>query len=391
MVIVETNQLFRANMDSTREMYVSAKIDSDGKHTDTDRVIEDLKCQSVADANGSRDGFNLKYDGVQRQDSAGHSHKQSSIRDILYPLLVCLSLFGCYDFCKLNKNKESNYLKSKVIAVYKTFLFFVIVLAIAKFVIAFFYLPKPNIIPNSLFVAWLSMCLAYFLGQLKASNKKHGHQEKVFDKFDSFIDSVQHQGIAFPAAQTRRNVILATILGSAIVLTNLIGIGLQIRFHSPSKVFYTTPFEPTLLAVSLFIFSESILALAFIFSLIYNVIMSYIAKQVCKLYNKYLQASVNNAKFVVETDIKKMRVLHLQLCDLVKCADADMSWFFASACVCNLALACFSLYQLVKAPLEEFSVFLNALWLFTAMVTLALVTIFAATVNAQVSEVIILL
>ena len=385
-------------MDTYGKQYLSADTDNvvngrqhDISSLDSNVIIQDLIRQSVADTDVSNESTKYHTDikQFQRQEATELKHQQS-IKSILNPILICLSVSGCYDFSKFDKDfhKSSGHFKSRLAGIYRKLMLLIIFLGFGKFVVAFFFLSKPDMMPNALCVIWQLMCLSYFLGHLKATSKKYGNQEKVFYQIDNILDSIQLQGIDFPVAQIKRRVLLGTTFGSVIVLINMIGIALQVRFHTQSKNLYTAPFDPTLLTLSLFFSYEFILTLVWIFPLVYNITMCNITKHMFKHYNVYLKASFCETKFAVQRDIQQMRVHHLKLCNLIKSADADMCWFFASVCLFNLGLSCFALYNLVTAPLTQFSLFLYILWLLTSMVSVGLVTISAAVVNEQVSEVI---
>ena len=303
-----------------------------------------------------------------------------SIKQCLNPILHCLSVSGCYEFYVGKKNK----LQTMFVYIYRVFVFLVIAATILKFISAFFYLQKHDMMMNGLYLTWLCLCASYFAVHVKSTSIRFGFQEETFKAFDDIAENLSKTGCQCPVATIKRRVFLGTMIGCVLVLTNMVGIGLQITFHPSSKTFYSSPFQPTWISLVLFLMAEFMFSLIWIFPVIYIIIICDIMKHVFNAYNSFLEEIVGRKDSKALNDIQQLRIQHLRLCKLVNNLDADAGWFFASTCLLNLGLSCFSLYELIKVSLDGFSLFLFIFWLTASLAALGLITIFAAVVNDKV-------
>ena len=125
---------------------------------------------------------------------------------------------------------------------------------------------------------------------------------------------------------------------------------------------------------------------AWLFPGVFACIVAMATSAAFKRLNACLQklTSDEEAKDEFQAKLKEIRRHHLTLCNIVSMANREYKLILAVACVTNIPLAVFILYQLITRDLDVFSLVMLSVWLLASFCTLGIIALNAAWLHEEV-------
>ncbi|XP_052766802.1 uncharacterized protein LOC128207732 isoform X1 [Mya arenaria] len=308
--------------------------------------------------------------------------KKSCLKQILRPILLAMAIAGCYNFSDLIYIQKSENDKTSVKWVlslmYRLVLLLVTLAATARYACILFYLPSDYQYIAILCLVWALHLVTQLLLSFKTTSRKYGHYEKAFQHWESVIIPESRQlGLRCPVAQIRRQTITAVIIGMAIIILNVVSIGIQLEV-SADPVFYLFPLSETHWSKMFYIFLMLMSSLVWIVPQANAIILSKTLTTVFTVYNETFEKQITDNKNNLPENFPRMRQLHINICKLVEELDNDMGWFYATDMGFMIFLTVFTLYQIVKTTMDTFSLVMYFFWFLSGIAIVVFTTSFAA-------------
>jgi len=102
-------------------------------------------------------------------------------------------------------------------------------------------------------------------------------------------------------------------------------------------------------------------------------------------FNEHFAKQINDTKTSVPANFKRMRVLHLRICQLLEEMDGDLKWFFASSFVVGVGGSVVKLYQIMRTPLDTLGIVMMLFWILAGLANIGFGASFAAFTHEAVS------
>ena len=315
--------------------------------------------------------------------------KKSCLKQIFRPILFMMALSGCYNFSDLNEIVTINRpwtVKMVLSYIYRLVVFLMLLFMGIRFIVAWFYLPPEYLLMNGLCSVWVLSLMSNFLVSLKASSLKYGHYEAAFQLWEEKIIP-EYKDLQFkcPVKKITQRVLITTTVACVFVAINFAGLTVQV-FKFNSGPFFLTPLEVNIYSL---VMLECLLLIATLIWIIPQANAIIISRTMTKLfqsYNKYLKTAIEEQSTTIQTNLQRLRLLHMDSCKLVSEMDKDLGWFYGLSFAMNIFLCVFSLYQIMKTEMDTFTLALYIFWFFVGILVIGITATFAALLNDEVSK-----
>ena len=171
------------------------------------------------------------------------------------------------------------------------------------------------------------------------------------------------------------------------IISNTIGIGLFVCdvFSVEYRQRFTSPLQASSGTLFATILMCAIISTTWLMPYYYIIVICTLLARAFQAFNKYIEKQVSKKLLSTTPSFQKLRVLHLNMCNMVSELDKDYGYYFATAFVFDIAIACFTLYQLLKTQPPTIEVVMYLLWMVASLTVLGVLSIFNAFVNDAVS------
>ena len=314
------------------------------------------------------------------------------LRQILKPSLITLSVSGCYtydgEFIKTGRETDQGRRYRVFGTIYRIFILVVLLAACPRAICAYFYLPHSALQFNSILFIWYVHSLLNFFISIKTWHSKLGGQRQAYDTWDDKIrPMLEELGIEIPEQTVRRRQVIYLIMLVGFIISNTIGIALFVCdvFSVEYRQRFTSPLQASPGTLFATILMCAIISTTWLMPYYYIIVMCTLLARAFQAFNKYIEKQVSKKLLSTTPSFHKLRVLHLNMCNMVSELDKDYGYYFATAFVFDIAIACFTLYQLLKTQPPTIEVVMYLLWMVASLTVLGVLSIFNAFVNEAVS------
>jgi len=302
------------------------------------------------------------------------------------PILVCMALSGCYNFSDLNyihKHEDKKITAKYVFSVAYRIMVLLVVIAVAtKLTVTTINKPEYKLM-GILCIAWTLMLLAFLILSFKQTSRKCGHYEQAFKLWEEkIVPESKDLGIPCPVPKMKHRTLVVSFVAVVFVVLNTVGIGIQMMLVSGD--FFVYPFEDTESSHAEVSIAYFLASAVWLVPQANIVVVCSSVTHVFKSFNTSLEENICRKSKQFPPNFKKMRHLHLNLCNLVEELDSDMGWFFAADFVFIIFLNLFAVYQMIKTSLDTVSLVLYGFWFLAGIVTLIVTAAFSAQTNVAV-------
>lgn len=316
--------------------------------------------------------------------------QKSAFKQIFRPMLIMMAVSGCYNFSDLNDFSTQDHQKSTwkgiLSGVYRLIVFLLLLASSSKMAAGVYYLPQENKQMIGLCLIWSISLIFTFLVSLKTSSKKFGHYEAAF-KFweDKIIPEFKDLQLDCPVKSIKRRTLVTTIVATLCVILNVVGLGIQIHFGAGPL--YLAPFEDTPFAIALFLFVLTVDSLVWLIPQANAIVTAKAISRLLQSFNKYLSETIDKETKTCPTNLRRIRLLHMNISKFVSDLDKDFGWLYGMSLGFTIAIFIFGLYQVIKTDMNTITYVMYFFWLSIGLAQIGLITIFAAFVNDEVSSV----
>ena len=324
-----------------------------------------------------------------------HDNKpQSTIRQLLKPVLLSMAICGCHTYnpglVKSGRQRSNGRLCQIFGITYRTLIGLICMYACANSVAAFRTGPSELVHFNIIVLGWHMQCLTFFILSLKSNHVKHGGQRKAFDLWDDAINlSLDSLGIEVPEKKIKRRQKIYLFIAASVCIFNSVG-GVLLATGVLSKDYsgvYLSHYNMHLaLMIITAAFVQTNATLIWILPMCYMVQLSTVLITTFEVFNAFLDSHIKNNSIRMTCTFHKIKQLHLHLCQMVTHLDQDFRWYFATIFSYSVCISCFILYIILKVNLDVLDYVMFCFWLLTLLTILGTVSVFAAIVNDKVSE-----
>ena len=326
--------------------------------------------------------------GSQREAWVDISQKKRScLKQILRPILVCMALSGCYNFSDLNyiaKNEDKKITAKYVFSIaYRVFYLLLMLILCVKFCIQGFVMPNYKLMAI-LTVVWTLLIVITLLVNLKQTSRTHGHYEQAFKLWEEkVIPECIELGVELPVAKMKHRTLVVSIVAVVLAVISTCSIAIQMLYVIED--FYVYPFEATAWSHVLVIVPSLFACMAWIVPQANAAALCRSLTALFKSFNKYMERTIIDNNYRFPDNFTRMRLLHLNLCNLVEELDNDFSWFFATDFVFVIFISLFILYQMIKTSMNTISLVLLGTWFIQNIAIMVVTATFSAFTNVAVS------
>ena len=315
--------------------------------------------------------------------------KKSCLKKMLQPMLIVMAISGCYNFSDIYEivPKNRHWTRKVVLSyIYRMVVFLILLLLEIKFTISWFYLPATFQFTIGLFGVWTLSLITNFLVSFKSSSLKFGHLESVFKFWEEKIlpECVDLQ-LECPVEKIKRSAITHTVAACVFVTINLIGLTIQVYMFG-ADVLYLTPIDINPLSLIMLHVCHLVATVVCLVPQTYFVVISKSMTHVFESFNDYLEKVTKGQGPPIQTNLQRLRLLHMDTSKLVSEMDKDLGWFYGLSFAMNIFLCVFSLYQIMKTEMDTFTLALYIFWFFVGILVIGITATFAALLNDEVSK-----
>lgn len=327
-----------------------------------------------------------------------------SLTEILKPILISMKIFGLYHegqstqtlvvpLSKTSEPDKTNHRCSGVLRrLYSIIVLCVLAANILRFIPSFWvgysYFAKSTVF-RVISLGWLIMCFCHcFLCYRMFEKPTHFKSaEQLFNLLVS--DNLSNECKMQPECQRlRRLVIILTCSAWVAALINFAAFIMFCfsDFASDFAAVIVNPFPSTIIFKILILIPTFYCCGAWLFPVVFQVILFYIVKVKFIQFKKALEKTVKEENTYFISQLKSYRLKHLQLCNLVSILEKDIQYLLITAVGIGIFLACFILYVLINSKGQGMmEIIVEIFWLVSQFLTVISISITAALVNSQVS------
>ena len=267
--------------------------------------------------------------------------KKSCLKKMLQPMLIVMAISGCYNFSDIYeivpKNRQWT-MKIVLSYIYRMVVFLILLFMEIRFIIAWFYLPTSYHATIGLMSVWSLSLIVNFLVSFKSSSLKFGHLESVFKFWEEKIlpECVDLQ-LECPVEKIKRSAITHTVAACVFVTINLIGLTIQVYMFG-ADVLYLTPIDINPLSLIMLHVCHLVATVVCLVPQTYFVVISKAMTHFFKSFNDYLEKVTKSQGPPIQTNLQRLRLLHMDTSKLVSEMDKDLGWFYGLSCTMNTFL-----------------------------------------------------
>ncbi|XP_050407229.1 uncharacterized protein LOC126822383 [Patella vulgata] len=304
------------------------------------------------------------------------------VHDILRPLLKCMQLFGMY-YDRFGSGSTSHRLSkfSKVYSVAVIVLVWINVLRyIPSFWVGFDYQPN-HTVNRVIKQTWLLQCAV--TTSILLWHCRKGTWNSFYNTWYGIITTGSWSNyINTKTKKMRRICKIFLFLGIIYFIFSIFSSLLsEILFNS--SVMLTNPFPANVESAIAIIIFELFDVAAWIFPGMFMIAMCYCLKLAFSMVKLCLESSVQKLQGFPD-NLNDIRHIHLKLCRMVEHLDKPISLWIVNVVGCNVFLACFIMYDLVRSGQNELVVIiLKCSWLTNDILTVFITCWFMAAVNEE--------
>jgi len=336
------------------------------------------------------DNYNSKQTVKDTEEGWTDNQENSkpSLKRAIKPILLCMALSGCYNFSDINSVDNTGdkklTLKRVLSMVYRIFVLVVTLLIFARFASVFYFLPLFKMWAINVLM-WTLYITACWIVCIKQTSRRYGHYEQVIRLWDEVVmPECKALGIDICEHVIRKRVLICSVVGLIIVVVSVILNVAHMRLTL--SVFYVVPFEFTVEQQILTTIGYIVTNMVWIIPVCHVITLTRTLTFVLNAFNKHFAKQINDDKTSVPANFKRMRVLHLRICQLLEEMDGDLKWFFASNFLAHVAGAVFGMYLIVRTPLDTLGMAMLIFWLLAGLTNLVTGVSFAAFTHEAVSR-----
>ncbi|KAK6183507.1 hypothetical protein SNE40_010977 [Patella caerulea] len=311
-----------------------------------------------------------------------HLDLKNCVHDILRPLLKCMQLFGIY-YDKFERRSTSGRLFnfSKIYCVFAMVLIWINVLRyIPSFWVGFDYQPNQTV-NRVIKQTWLLQC-AITASIILWHCRKGSWDGFYYAWYGVITTGCWSNHINKKTMKMRRICKLFLFLAIVYFIFNILSSLLAVTLFN-SSVWITNPFPPNVEIAIVILILELFDLAAWIFPVIYMIAICYCVKLAFSMVTMCLESSVQKLQGFPD-DLNDIRLLHLKLCRMVEHLDKPVSIWIVNVVGCNIFLACFIMYDLVRNDQNVIAVLiLKYSWLTNNILTVFITCWFIAAVNEE--------
>ena len=316
---------------------------------------------------------------------------KGSLHKLLKPILVFLSLAGCYGFSNNDEHSSKIYRnasKWKILGLVYRFLCFLccIMLCVKGFAAVKTAETKVNF--QILFLIWFFHCTVIFLIFLKADSTRFGHMQKAMQFWDlRIIPAMEYLQIDINDEKSRKWQKIYIIIGVALTFINIVSLGVICSpiFSDDNRDQYVAPFQYSAALLILVLVLSIPLTFLWIFPVLSVMAISKLLTTTFEGFNNFLEKYLTKTLQSKTCKLYQLRLLHLNLCKMVTDLDSDLGYYYASSFVFNVGISCYILYQVIKIPMSPINQCVFLVWLVSHLGFLSAMSVAAASVNQAVS------
>ena len=307
-----------------------------------------------------------------------------SFDDVFKSLLRSLPIFGLYFRAETTTSGKVRWTAGRVygaVVVVMLWLFFLRTLMPFQYTDNF----GPQLFNKLAATTWAFLCASQ-------GTAMHISSLKTFPRFKSLWNELEETPDFEFMTKFKDCLFVSVVLGWFLHTSNVL-LGIAIGMFTNTMAPMLLPFLPGEL---LFVVSKITILIgaiwmssAWIFSSITNILIA-----------RYLRYKFISLRIAIQTavedfnqkraalDLKYFRQKHEQVTRLVQCADVTLQWQMVSVVVCNIAIVCLTLYELIwyidvnEAP----TVIGNLFWMVVTSTTLFTIVGYAYRVHAEVGK-----
>jgi len=313
--------------------------------------------------------------------------KKPNLKRAIKPVLFCMALSGCYGFSDVysvaNPGCQRKTLSRVLSLVYRIFILVVTLLMFARFVSVLYFLPdfKMWAIMVIYWTFYLIMC--WFVC-LKQTSRRYGHYEQVIRLWDEVVmPECKALGIDICEHVIRKRALICSVVGLITVAVSVILTVAHMRITLVE--IYVFPFEFTVEQQILTTIGYIVTNMVWIIPACHAVTLAQTLTYVFNAFNEHFAKQINDTKTSVPANFKRMRILHLRICQLLEEMDGDLKWFFASSFVVGVGGSVVKLYQIMRTPLDTLGIVMMLFWILAGLANIGFGASFAAFTHEAVS------
>ena len=324
---------------------------------------------------------------MQKEWKDNQQIKEPSLKRAIKPVLFCMALSGCYNFSDIsnasNTGRKRKTLTRVFSLVYRILILLVILLIMARFVSVFYFLPEFKMWAINVLMWTLYLTTCWWVC-FKQTSRRYGHYEQVMRLWDDVVmPECKALGIDLCEHVIRKRVLICSVVGLIIVVVSVLLNVAHMRITL--SVFYVVPFEFTVEQQLLTTFGYIVTSMVWIIPVVAAITLTRTLTFVFNAFNEHFAKQINDDKTRVPANFKRMRVLHLRICQLLEEMDGDLKWFFASSFLMGIGGAVFTLYQIMRTSLDTVGLVMLIFWILAGLTNLGTGAGFAAFTHEAVS------
>ena len=256
-------------------------------------------------------------------------------------MLIVMAISGCYNFSDIYeivpKNRQWT-MKVALSYIYRMVVFLILLFMEIRFILAWFYLPTSYHATIGLMSVWSLSLIVNFLVSFKSSSLKFGHLESVFKFWEEKIlpECVDLQ-LECPVEKIKRSAITHTVAACVFVTINFIGLTVQVYMFD-ADVLYLTPIDINALSLIMLHVCHLVTAAVMMIPQAHYVVISKAMTHVFESFNDYLEKVTKGQGPPIQTNLQRLRLLHMDTSKLVSEMDKDLGWFYGLSCTMNTFL-----------------------------------------------------
>ncbi|XP_067682839.1 gustatory receptor family protein 3-like [Haliotis asinina] len=328
----------------------------------------------------------MKTEGITFSERQ-NSKKYITIEEKMKPLLMSMKLFGMYFDPKQGDNAPGQLqngrkrIPTRILSFigHRLYCYIVLILLWFNFVrsVVGIFPPNETLPFRILMTSWYLQC-TLSVTVIVFSCQRLGHLRSFYNYWDSlFKNNVTNQiGCGFKCPV--KYLLLATSGGWMLFFINIAAV-FTVSFGnlSTSKFFLgviVRPFPEEQWAIALQLILHVIGTGAWIFPVIFVVVVSRIIKDQFLIFGQVLSKQIQEADDHIPHRLPELRSRYTQLCQAVIIINRPFKWILGISFFLQVFLACFISYQIINGSHEAFTTFANSFWLGGCFLIIILLT-----------------
>ncbi|XP_048259664.1 uncharacterized protein LOC124120242 [Haliotis rufescens] len=310
-----------------------------------------------------------------------------TIGDRMKPLLMSMKIFGFYFDPQQDSNtlEQSQHGRKRISTwllaffSHRVYCYMVLLLLWSNFVrcvVGIF--PLNESLPLMLiFTSWYLQCSLNATIMI-VSCQRLSHLRSFFQHWDSLFDNNVTKEIGCGFICPIKYLKVATSCGWALFFINIASVfTITLGNLSTSKPFLgaiVRPFPEEQWAVALSLILHSLNAGAWVFPVIFVVVVSRVIQGQFLRFGQVLSKQIKEADDNIPERLPELRSRYTQLCQAVDIINRTFKWILGLSLFLQVLLACFITYQMINDPQETFTTSTHLFWLGSCFVIIILLT-----------------